>query len=56
MTSRARTGPRWRRRWLCDWLGWHSAGEIIGYDGCSMRVRCRRCGYLGLIDSQGNLF
>ena len=42
------------QRFLC-WLGWHKK-EYIGFDGASIQARCKRCGYIGLVDSQGNLF
>jgi len=46
------------RRLLCDWLGWHSPEFAYSswFDGLNVHATCRRCGYTGLIDSQGNLF
>lgn len=41
--------------WFCR-HGWHGRYDVIGWDGCSFRAKCRRCGYVGLVDSQGNLF
>lgn len=41
-------------RFLC-WWGFHNI-EIISWDGASFHARCKRCGRLGMIDSQGNLF
>jgi hypothetical protein len=39
------------------YLDWHSWTCIELYDdGASMYARCKRCGYKGMIDSQGNLF
>lgn len=35
---------------------WGSWVEMIGFDGCSIKGRCKYCGYEGLIDSQMNLF
>jgi len=45
------------KKFFC-WAKWHSVGgyDIIGFDGCSVKARCRWCGYVGLVDSQGNLF
>jgi hypothetical protein len=50
-----------RSRWsrvLCGRLGWHRPGPLFVADGPLMQAyaRCRRCGYYGMIDSQGNLF
>jgi len=42
--------------WTCRALGWHVIGGYDGYDGCSYHATCKRCGYRGLVDSQGNLF
>lgn len=48
---------RWAEKWLCDWAGWHTRPYHFGaFDGCSMEATCTRCGYRGLVDSQGNLF
>ncbi len=44
----------WLSRFLCA-IGWHKI-EYTGWDGCSFRARCTRCGFVGLVDSQGNLF
>lgn len=40
-------------------IGWHSI--LIGFiylsnDGASEHMKCKWCGYEGMIDSQGNLF
>lgn len=44
------------RRLMC-WLGWHSLSyEPLFFDGASLHVRCKWCGYEGMMDSQGNLF
>lgn len=43
---------------LCR-IGWHSifvGYESIGFDGCSIHARCKWCGLVGLVDSQGGLF
>ena len=37
-------------------LGWHKVTCYTGFDGISAKATCARCGYKGLIDSQGNLF
>lgn len=42
--------------WLCRNLGWHGQLESGRFDGASVHARCKRCGYEGMIDSQGNLF
>ncbi|MHA1795242.1 MAG: hypothetical protein ACTSUK_03960 [Promethearchaeota archaeon] len=40
---------------FCCKMGWHPK-EYIGYDGVSLVARCKWCGKIGLVDSQGNLF
>jgi hypothetical protein len=47
-----------RRRVLCGWLGWHRPeGRYESwFDGLNVHAACRRCGYVGIVDSQGNLF
>lgn len=40
---------------LCR-LGWHAVDAYAGFDGCSATARCPRCGYVGLVDSNGDLF
>jgi len=44
--------------WRCRVLGWHPSRTRvpIRFNGCSDRMRCGRCGFVGLVDSQGNLF
>ena len=43
--------------WLCKHMGWHPGPYITtGFDGASVHAKCRRCGYEGMEDSQGNLF
>jgi hypothetical protein len=44
--------------WRCRFLGWHPQRyrEPIRFDGASFHMRCTRCGFVGLVDSQGNLF
>lgn len=47
---------------ICCKLGWHS--YIVGYDfveydgyyGIANKYKCKWCGYIGMVDSQGNLF
>lgn len=47
---------------ICCKLGWHS--YIVGYDfveydgyyGIANKYKCKWCGYVGMVDSQGNLF
>lgn len=49
---------KWFKRFSC-WIGWHShpvGFEMVGFDGCSVHAKCRWCGFVGMIDSQGNLF
>jgi hypothetical protein len=48
----------WVRLVLCDILGWHrpDPGAETWFDGLNVRASCLRCGYHGMIDSQGNLF
>jgi hypothetical protein len=44
--------------WRCRVLGWHPKRTRIPlrYDGMSSHMRCGRCGFEGMVDSQGNLF
>ncbi len=51
------------KRFFC-WIGWHS--YLVGYDDIHPRgldplkflrfATCKWCGFMGQIDSQGNLF
>ncbi len=46
---------------FCCRIGWHSwpMYELVshdGYHGIANKYKCRYCGYIGMIDSQGNLF
>lgn len=42
--------------WLCR-QGWHAKPyEKIRFDGASWHVRCQRCEFSGMLDSQGNIF
>lgn len=46
------------KKFAC-WIGWHSPAkywEYVKFDGCSEHCRCPWCGYVGMVDSQGNLF
>ena len=50
-----------RRRfalWRCRVLGWHPSRTrvAIRFDGASEHMKCGRCGFVGMVDSQGNLF
>lgn len=41
---------------LCK-IGWHSVNwNVTKHDGYNIHAKCKRCGYEGLVDSQGNLF
>ena len=42
--------------WFCRVIGWHSYPHFDSFDGCSATATCKKCGYKGLVDSQGNLF
>lgn len=44
--------------WRCRVLGWHPQKyrEPIEFNGASFKARCTRCGFVGLVDSQGNLY
>ena len=44
--------------WRCRKLDWHPQRyrQATGFNGLSMHARCGRCGMVGLVDSQGNLF
>jgi hypothetical protein len=48
---------RWAKFW-CYMMGWHPyrTREPIEFNDWSWRMRCGRCGFVGLVDSQGNLF
>lgn len=38
-------------------IGWHSWSYVtLSFDGCNTHAKCKWCGYVGLVDSQGNLF
>lgn len=40
-------------------FGWHchmKDYQQISFDGCSQHCKCKWCGYIGMVDSQGNLF
>lgn len=44
---------------LCCKIGWHSPPHLwqpIEFDGNTMHCKCPWCGYVGMVDSQGNLF
>ena len=49
------------KRMFCK-IGWHSFPvgydlvEDDGYHGIANSYRCKWCGYVGMVDSQGNLF
>ena len=43
--------------WFCRALGWHLRPFNISWvDRVNTRAVCLRCGYEGMLDSQGNLF
>jgi hypothetical protein len=45
----------WIKKMLCR-IGWHSLNyEIIHYDGRETHVRCKWCGYEGVLSSEGNI-
>jgi hypothetical protein len=49
---------KWLKAFAC-FIGDHSffvGFDPIEFDGCSIHARCRWCGGVGMIDSQGNLF
>jgi len=41
-------------------IGWHSFRYILvendGYKGIANKYKCKWCGYIGMVDSHGNLF
>lgn len=45
---------------LCCKIGWHSfTYDLVEYDwykGIANMYKCKWCGYIGMVDSQGNLF
>jgi hypothetical protein len=43
------------RRLAC-WIGWHQIGNVSHFDGVSFHAKCRHCGYVGMVDSNGELF
>jgi len=46
------------KKFLCG-IGWHSifvGFDMTGFDGATVHAKCKWCGYIGMIDSQGNLF
>lgn len=50
---------KWLKRIFCK-IGWHSFSYALverdGYYGIANKHKCKWCGYVGLVDSQGNLF
>ena len=40
--------------WFCR-HGWHGKITYTAWDGCSFHAKCERCGFVGLIDSHGDL-
>lgn len=50
---------KWIKKFFCK-IGWHSFGydlvEHDGYHGIINMYKCKWCGYVGMVDSQGNLF
>lgn len=44
------------------WIGWHSPSKLYipvshdGINGIADEYKCPWCGYVGMVDSQGNLF
>lgn len=46
-------------KWLCK-LGWHKKPYILikkdGLHGICDEYQCKRRGFVGMVDSQGNLF
>lgn len=37
---------------FCCWIGWHGPISMRGFDGASLRGKCKWCGYTGMLDSQ----
>ena len=52
---------KWIKKFFCK-IGWHSfccgydLVEHDGYHGIANKYKCKWCGYVGMVDSQGNLF
>jgi hypothetical protein len=43
--------------WFCRVMRWHLRPyEVAWVDAVNTKAVCLRCGYVGLVDSQGNLF
>ena len=57
MRERLKTRLRKIGLWNCRKLAWHPQRyrEALAFTGIS-HARCGRCGFEGLVDSQGNLF
>ena len=47
---------RWLPKWACTKMRRHLQPKQIGFDGCSAKGTCPRCGEKVLQDSQGNWF
>lgn len=45
-----------KSKWFCTFWGWHKAPNSLGFDGCSLKGTCPRCGEKVMQDSQGNWF
>jgi len=44
-------------KWFCNFWGWHHPhNNKIGFDGCSMTSKCKRCNKDILCDSNGDWF
>ena len=49
------------KKFLCK-IGWHSPSskyQLVkndGFNGYANQYKCPWCGYIGMVDSQGNLF
>ena len=50
---------KWIKNLFCK-IGWHSfCYDLVktdGIHGIANKYKCRWCGYVGMVDSQGNLF
>jgi hypothetical protein len=44
--------------WFCNFWGWHHPGDddFVGFNGCSLTSKCRRCRKDILTDSNGDWF
>lgn len=46
---------KWLKQLVCK-IGWHGPLDMGAFDGASFHAKCKWCGYVGMLDSNGDLF